>query len=214
VAGGTAAAAISVAGCTERVPGNAARVDSESELNGNTLIWNYPASVVRNDEQNEGIGYASIRFRAFDMVGNTGSVDPVLQFRLNSTVGDIAAGESYEEYQADWFRFRIGVPRTYDGVSGLRASVQPPQWPAVRTTYGHEGAMRELVVKSPSVQTEGTIIVEGEFRPAGTTLPRQLHCQFEVQASQQAPLGRAVVADGRATFDVTTLGLPEGVTAG
>lgn len=146
------------------------------------------------------------------MAADAGSVSPVLNFRLNSTVADIAAGESDKGYQADWFQFRIGVPRTDDGLSGLRTFVQPPQWPEVQTTYGSEGAMRELVVKAPSVNEEGTITVKGRFRPSGTALPRQLHCQFDVQASQPGPFGRTVLADGRATFDVSELDLPEGVT--
>lgn len=212
LASGATAASAGVAGCTAQLPGDAASVESSTTLDGNTLIWDYPASAVQDDDQEEGIGYASIRFRALDIAVDEESVSPVLQFRLNSTVADIAAGESYQEYQADWFRFRIGVPRTYDEVSALRAFVQPPQWPEVQTTYGYTGALRELLVKAPRVNTEGTIIVEGRFRPLGTTLPRQLHCQFAVQASKQELLGQTVLADGRATFDVSELALPDGVT--
>ncbi len=67
-------------------------------------------------------------------------------------------------------------------------------------------------MKAPGVNAEGTIVVEGRFRPPGTTLPRQLHCRFEVQASEPGLFGRTVLADGRATFDVSELDLPEGVT--
>jgi len=148
----------------------------------------------------------------FDVAGPDQSVEPALTFRLNSTVGDIAAGESYQGYQADWFRFRLGVPRRYDGVAGLRAFVQPNQWPEIRTTYGYRGPRRDLDVRVPDVNTEGTITVDGRFRPPSATLPRQLYCGFEVHASRPGPLGRAVVAAGREMFDLSTLDLPSGVT--
>jgi hypothetical protein len=210
--GATAAATVDLAGCTAQRPGNAASVDSSTKRDGNTLIWNYPASAVQSNGRHEGIGYAAIRLRALNTAVDAGSVAPVLDFRLNSTVADIASGEPYQGYQADWFQFHIGLPRTYDGLSGLQAFVQPPQWPEVQTTYGYEGAMRELIVKAPSVNEEGTITVDGRFRPSGTTLPRQLRCQFEVQASQSGLFGRTVLADGSATFDVSELDLPAGVT--
>jgi hypothetical protein len=211
LAGATATGSVGLAGCTAQLPGNAAKVESSTELDENTLIWEYPASAVQSNRKNDGIGYAAIRFRALNVAVDGGSAAPVLNFRLNSTVADVAAGESSQGYQADWFQFRIGVSRRYDGVSGLRTFVQPPQWPEVQTTYGYEDAMRELVVEAPSVNEKGTITVEGRFRPSGPTLPRQLHCQFEVQTSQPGPFGRTVLADGRSTFDVSELALPEGV---
>jgi hypothetical protein len=147
LAGVTATASVGLAGCTARLPGNAAAVDFRTTRDENTLIWAYPATAVESNQRDGGIGYAAIRFQAFNMAVDADSVVPVLQLRLNSTVADIAAGESYQRYQADSFRFHIGVPRTYDGAAGLRAFVQPPQWPDIRTTYGYDGAVRELVCK-------------------------------------------------------------------
>ncbi|SFR36848.1 MULTISPECIES: hypothetical protein [Halorubrum] len=212
LAGVTATASVSLAGCTARLPGKAASVDSRTTRDGNTLIWAYPASAAESDQGFEGIGYAAIRFQVFNMAVDADSVIPALQFRLNSTVADLAAGESYQGYQADSFRFYIGVPRTYDGAAGLRAFVQPPQWPDIRTTYGYTGAVRELAVQAPDVHEDGTIIVEGRFQPYDATLPSELHCGFEVQASQSGPLGRTVRVDGRETFDVSVIDLPEGIT--
>ena len=212
LAGATATATVDLAGCTAQLPGNAASVDSSTKRDGNTLIWNYPASAVQSNGRNEGIGYAAIRLRALNMAVDADSVVPALQFRLNSTVADLPAGKSSQGYQADSFRFHIGVPRTYDGAAGLRAFVRPPQWPEIRTTYGYNGAVRELAVQAPDVHEEGTIIVDGRFQPYDATLPSELHCGFEVQASQSGPLGRTVRADGRETFDVSVLDLPEGIT--
>lgn len=213
LAGVTTTASVGLAGCAARLPGNATSVDSRTTRDGNTLIWAYPASAAESEQGFEGIGYAAIQFQVFNMAVDADSVVPVLQFRLNSTVADIAAGESYHGYQADSFRFHIGVPRTYDGAAGLRAFVQPPHWPDIRTTYGYNGAVRELILQAPNVHEEGTIIVEGRFRPSDAMLPGQLHCGFEVQASQSGPLGRTVRADGREMFDVSVLDLPEGITA-
>lgn len=210
--GVTATASVGLAGCAAQVPGNAASVDARPTRDDNTLTWKYPASAVESDQGDEGIGYAAIRFQMSNMAVDADSVVPVLQFRLNSTVSDIAAGESYQGYQADSFRFNIGIPRTYDGTAGLRAFVQPPHWPDIRTTYGYDGGVRELVVQAPDVHEEGTIIVEGRFRPYNAMLPGELHCGFEVQASQSGPLGQTVRADGRATFDVSALDLPEEIT--
>ena len=212
LAGATATASVSLAGCTARLPGKAASVDSRTTRDGNTLIWAYPASAAESDQGFEGIGYAAIRFQVFNMAVDADSVVPALQFRLNSTVADLAAGKSYQGYQADSFRFHIGVPRTYDGAAGIRAFVQPPQWPDIRTTYGYNGGVRELAVQAPDVHEDGTIIVEGRFQPYDATLPSELHCGFEVQASQTGPLGRTVRADGRETFDVSVIDLPEGIT--
>jgi hypothetical protein len=212
LAGVTATASVSLAGCTARLPGKAASVDSRTTRDGNTLIWAYPASAAESDQGFEGIGYAAIRFQVFNMAVDADSVVPALQFRLNSTVADLAAGKSYQGYQADSFRFHIGVPRTYDGAAGIRAFVQPPQWPDIRTTYGYNGGVRELAVQAPDVHEDGTIIVEGRFQPYDATLPSELHCGFEVQASQTGPLGRTVRADGRETFDVSVIDLPEGIT--
>lgn len=139
----------------------AASVDSRTTRDGNTLIWASLASAAESDQRDEGIGYAAIRFQVFNMTVDADSVVPALQFRLNSTVADLAAGESYQGYQADSFRFHIVVPRTYDG-AGLRAFVQPPQWSDIRTTYGYNGAVRELAVQAPDVHEEGTIIVEAD----------------------------------------------------
>jgi hypothetical protein len=211
LAGVTATASVSLAGCTARLPGMAASVDSRTTRDGNTLIWASLASAAESDQGFEGIGYAAIRFQVFNMTVDADSVVPALQFRLNSTVADLAAGESYQGYQADSFRFHIVVPRTYDGAAGLRAFVQPPQWSDIRTTYGYNGAVRELAVQAPDVHEE-TIIVEGRFQSYDATLPSELHCGFEVQASQSGPLGRAVRADGRETFDVSVINLPEGIT--
>jgi len=104
------------------------------------------------------------------------------------------------------------VPRSYDGVDGLRAFVQPPRWPEIRTTYGYRNSRRDLDVRVPDVNTDGTLTIEGRFRAPGATLPGQLYCGFETRASQRGPLERAVVADGAETFDLSTLDLPDGVT--
>ena len=214
LAGATASATVGLAGCADRLPGSAASVDSSTGRDGNTLIWNYPADAAGSDGRDGRIGYGAVRFLARDAAAPPESEAPALRFRLNSTVGGVDGGESAREYRADWFRFRIGVPRTYDGVSGLRASVRPPQWPAVRTTYGYEDGRRELLVEAPDVNEAGTIVVEGRFRPAGQTLPRRLRCQFEVRVSRAGPLGRTVLADGRTAFDVAALDLPDGVSVG
>lgn len=209
LAGGVATASVGLAGCTAHLPGNAASVDCQRRLDGDTLVWSYPAGAAQGDGDalTEGIGYAAIRFRAFDAATDQSAVAPTVRFRLNSTVG-----ESDRGYKANWFRFRIGVPRTDDDVSGLRASVQPPQWPEVQTTYGYEGATRDLLVEAPNVNEAGTVTVDGRFRSSGTTLPRRLHCQFEVKASQSGSFGRTVRAEGHATFDVSELALPAEIT--
>lgn len=209
--GGVATAAgVCLAGCAGRLPGNTAGIDATTRTDGNTLLWDYPAGAAEGDDS-DGIGYASIRFRALDLAETDRSVKPTLQFRLNSTVGDIAAGEPYEGYQADWFRFRVGVSRTYDDAAGLRAFVQPKQWPEIETTYGYRDGRRLLVVMAPDVNEAGTITVDGQFRPTGATLPRQLYCEFEVQASQPGLLGRTVAAAGRETFDLSGLDLPDSI---
>lgn len=212
LASATATGTVGFAGCSGHLPGNAETIDSSIKRDENTLIWNYPASAVQRNGRNEGIGYAAIRFRAVNTAADTSSAAPVLGFRLNSTVGDIAAGKSYQGYQADWFQFYVGVPQTYDGLSGLRTFVQPLSWPELQTTYGYEDSVRELSVKAPCVNEKGTITVDGRFRPSRATFPRELHCQFKIQASQSGTFGRTVLANGRATFDVSELDLPEGVT--
>lgn len=208
----TATATVGLAGCTARLPGSAATVGAEVARDGNTLVWNYPDSTARDDPREGGVGYAAIRFRPLDVAPGADAVAPVLAFRLNSTVADIAAGESSQGYQADWFRFHIGVSRTYDGVAGLEMTVQPPPWPEIQTTYGYDGDRRELAVEAPSVNEPGTITVGGRIHPPRPTLPRELHCQFAVQASQQRPVGRTVRANGRATLDVSALDLPDSIS--
>lgn len=210
LAGTAITASVGLAGCGGRLPGSTATVDAAGRRDGDGLVWEYPASAVRGDEDDEGIGYASIRFRAVDLAGDSGRVVPGLTFTLNSTVGNLDTGG----YRADRFGFRIGVPRSYDGTAGFRAAVEPNTWPELRTSYGYEGAVRELVVTAPDVDTDGTITVDGRFRSSRATLPRQLHCGFEVRASRSGALGRTIVADGRTTFDVSTLDLPDGVSLG
>lgn len=212
LAGGAAAASLGLAGCAGRAPGTTADIDVAARTDGSQLLWDYPARAVEDDEDSDGIGYAAIRFGVVDTVGPNTSVDPALTFRLNSTVGGIAAGSSYKGYQADWFRFRLGVPRSYDGLAGLRASVRPRRWPEIQTTYGYHNARRDLVVHAPHVHSDGTIVVEGRFRPPGTTVPRQVHCGFEVHASRSGPLGRRVLATGQELFDLSTVDLPDGIT--
>jgi hypothetical protein len=80
----------------------------------------------------------------------------------------------FQGYQADWFRFRIGVPRSYDHVSGVRALVQPNQWPDRRVTCA-ERPVRELAVIAPEVDADGTVAVEGQCRSADEALPRRLY---------------------------------------
>jgi len=212
--GGVTAVSLGLAGCAGRGPGAAADVDVATRTDGARILWDYPARAVEGDEDGDGIGYAAIRFRTVGTVGPEQSADPALTFRLNSTVGEIAAGESFKGYQVDRFRFRLGVPRSYDDIAGLQASVQPNQWPEIRTAYGYQGSRRDLVVSAPDVNSDGTIIVEGRFRPSRPTLPRQVYCEFEVHASRPGLLGRSVVATDSEMFDVSALDLPEGITLG
>jgi hypothetical protein len=211
LAGVAATASATLAGCGGRLPDGVATVDATLRRDDATLTWAYPASAVEDDEDSDGIGYAAVGVGAVDRAPSVDRALPGLTFALNSTVGTIHAGAGFQEYRADWFRFRIGVPRSYDHVSGFQALVQPNQWPDLRVAYGYEGAVRELAVTAPEVDTDGTITIEGQFRSADATLPRQLYCGFEVQASQPGLAGRTVVADGRATLDVSTLDLPDGV---
>lgn len=201
-----------LAGCAGRLPGEARSVDATARTDSDTVVWDYPADAVADGENFEGIGYAAVRLQALDVAETEASASAVLRFRLNSTVGRTGAAAPSDGYQADWFRFRIGVPRTYEDVSALRAFVQPTAWPALETTYGYRETFRELVVAAPDVHEDGTITVTGRLQPSGRTLPRRLRCQFAVQASQSSPLGRTVVADGTETFDLSALDLPRGVT--
>lgn len=210
ITGAAVTASVGLAGCGGRFLNSAENVDTAMQREEDTLVWEYPASAVEATEEGEGIGYASIQFQAFDRAWNTDQVAPGLRFRLHSTVGDAATSDS--GYQADSFRFRIGVARNFGATSQFRAFVQPTQWPELHTTYGYEGARRELVVTAPSVGTDGTIIVEGRFQSPRATLPRQLHCGFEANVSQPGLLGRRIAADGQTTFDVSMLDLPDGVT--
>jgi len=212
LAGASAVAGVALAGCAGRLPGDTADVGSELGRGDDTLRWEYPADAVAPGDESGGIGYASIRFRALDSAQNADRVAPVLRFRLNSTVADIAAGESYQDYRADWFRFWVGVPRTYREHAGLRVSVEPNAWPEIETTYGYRNALRELAVHAPDVREPGTVVVEGQFRSPEETLPRRLHCGFEVQASRSGLLGRTVHVRDRAVFDAAELDLPEGVS--
>jgi hypothetical protein len=212
VAGSATALSLGLAGCAGRGPGTAAEVNVATRSENARIHWDYPARAVEGEADSDGIGYAAMRFRAFDAVGSEQSADPVLTFRLNSTVGGIAAGESFRGYQADWFRFRLGIPRTYDNLASLRAFVHPNQWPEIQTTYGYQGPRRDLVVYAPEVNTDGTITVEGRFRPSSPTLPRQLYCGFVVHASRPGLFGRSVLATDSELFDVSTLDLPDGVT--
>lgn len=213
LAGAGAAASTGLTGCGGRLPGGPpARVDSVGEVEDGRVVWRYPAGAIEGDED-DGIGYASVRFRVFDALGGeSDAVAPVLRFDCNSTVGRIAAGRGYRGYEADRFRFRIGVPRTYEDVAGLAALVRPPAWPEVRTTFDYRDAVRELDLLVPRVNSDGTIKVGGRLRPTRAVLPRQLFCSFEVRASRPGPVGRSVVADGRETIDLSTLDLPDGVT--
>lgn len=213
LAGAATVTSVGFAGCGGRLP-TTTTADSVVRRDDATVVWEYPASAVRGDEDGEAIGYAAIEFDVSDRARNADEVLPTLAFALNSTVGPTSAGEGSQGYQADRFRFRIGVPRTYDNTSGFRALVRPNQWPTVSTTYGYDGGERALVVTAADVNTEGTITVDGQFRSTDPTLPRRLRCGFEVQASQEGPLGRTVTVDGRTTLDVSTLDLPEGITTG
>ena len=212
VAGSITAISLSLAGCSGRSLGTTDDVDVATRTDGATILWDYPARAVENDDDNDGIGYAAIRLRAFDTAGPEQPAEPVLTFRLNSTVGGIAAGEGFKGYEADWFRFRLGIPRSYDDLAGLRAFVHPNQWPEIQTTYGYHNSRRDLVVHAPEVHSDGTITVAGRFRPSSTALPRQLYCGFEVRVSRPGLLGRSVTATGAEMFDISTLDLPSGVT--
>lgn len=212
LAGAAATASVSLAGCGGRFPNSATTVDATTHRDGNALVWEYPASAVQANGDGDRIGYASIHLEAVDLAWDTDRVMPGLRFTLNSTVGDAGSSERAGGYQADWFRFRIGVPRSYDDTSSFRAFVQPNQWPELRVIYDYVDAVRELEVMAPDVDTDGTIRIEGRFQSSSTTLPRQLHCGFDVQASRSTMLGRTVTAGGRATFDVSTLDRPDEVT--
>jgi hypothetical protein len=210
---GTAASA-GLAGCAGRLPGQRTSLDVATRVQDDRVVWDYPADAVADDEGSDGIGYAAARFDAVDTAGREAAVEPALVVRLNSTVGGIAASEPYRDYQADAFRFRLGVPSSYDGDAALRATIEPPVWPTVRTTYGYENDRRTLVVAAPEVDSDGTVVVEGRFRSSRPVLPRQLVCGVEVKVSRPGPLGRAAVASDRESFDLSSLDLPEGVTLG
>jgi len=201
----TAAVAAPLAGCSG-LAGGPDEVDARTVTTDGELVWVYPADVPSGDSGDtrgawdaNGIGYGSI---GLETATGTGKHGLLLRFDFNSTVGGIASGEAYERYQADWFRFRLGPPRDFEGP--FAAYVTPPQSFRVETRYGRDD--RTLVVEAPAVDTEGTILVEG--RAHLQSLPDQLQCAFTVQASQEGRLGRTVRASDRETVDLSAVADP------
>lgn len=115
-----------LAGCAERLPGTGpSTADTETRVDPNEITWTYPPI----DGTQEGIGYTSIEFEGRM---RRERLPPALQFRFNSTVGGIASNKPYKGYEADWVRFRVGPPTTYNGMQSFEMRVQPP--PALKVS--------------------------------------------------------------------------------
>ena len=135
----TAAVAAPLAGCSG-LAGGPDELDARTVTTDGELVWVYPAEVPSADSGDaegewdaNGIGYGSI---GLETATGTAKYGHLLRFDLNSTVGGIASGEPYENYEADWFRFRLGPPPGYDG--GFEAYVTPLQSFRIETRYGRD----------------------------------------------------------------------------
>lgn len=189
---GTAAA---LAGCAGRLPGtDPEQVDARRTTEPGEVSWEYPP----NDDA-EGIGYASVELDRNRAVERSPSA---YRLTLNSTVRGSHGSEQYEEYQADWFRFRVGPPAAYAARHGFEMRVQPPPWPELSLRYDRRGGRRELVVESEQFGADGTITFDLLFVPGGSPVPQRLHCSFEVQASRGGALAKTVSANGVGTLAI------------
>lgn len=198
---GTAVAG-SLAGCGGRVPGfGPDDVDTVTTEMTDGLRWEYPQTAVADGDA-DGIGYASV---TLDYPLSRDTPAPALRFTLNSTVGDIAASEGYREYEADWFRFRLGPPPAYTSQHPYEWRVQPPPFPDLSVGYDRRAGRRELVVSAPELGTDGTITIPVVFVPSEEPLPAALFCAVTVQASEPGALGETVRTTGRGTLDLESL---------
>mgnify|MGYP006300337449 CR=1 FL=1 len=180
----------SLAGCSGRLPGtDPVRLDTEKTVatdDDPVLLWRYPS---REDEE-EGIGYAAVELTR---IRRDNSHPSALDLTFNSTVGGIASSEPYRGYRADWFRFRIWPPTTYEGRLDHRVRVEPPgQWHGFSLYYDIRGTIRHTVIELRDVDTQGTIIIPAVFDPSMNGLPDHLHCAFTVRASRPGLLGRSI----------------------
>lgn len=200
LAGLGAAGAASLAGCAGRAPGTApSDVDAAETDESGELVWQYPEAAV--DSDSEGIGYASVSYEDDRPADGPGT----LQFRLNTTVGSIAASEEYADYEADWTRFRLGPPTAYAAAHQFEMWVRPPSSPEVIAGYEHRAGRRELVVELREIDTGGTITLPVVFDPVDEQPPERFHCSFTAQASEPGVFGEVVRASGRGVVDVAAV---------
>jgi hypothetical protein len=158
------------------------------------VLWRYPQTEAVSEGEEDGIGYASVTLEEKRS-------ESELQFQLNSTVGGIAASSEYENYQADWFRFRIGPPSSYTAQHVFEMSIQPPPWPELDVGYDERGGRRELVVEAEEVGSDGTITFPVQFLSAGGVIPDTFVCSFAVQVSEPGVLGETVRAQGTGSLE-------------
>jgi hypothetical protein len=192
-----------LSGCLSRVPGGRADAVDSVKLEGeggSQVLWKYPQTEAVSKGEEDGIGYASVTLEG---KRNDGSE---LRFRLNSTVGEIAASPEYEDYQADWFRFRIGPPSAYTAQHVFEMSVQPPPWPDLDVGYDDRGGRKELVVEAKDVGSDGTVVFPVQFLSAGGVVPDTFVCSFAVQASEPGVLGETVRAQGTGFLEPGSVG--------
>lgn len=191
-----------LAGCTGGLPGTGPRqIDATQTVTEREIVWRYPPT----EGDTDGIGYAAI---GIDRVSQRGAVDPILHMRFNSTVGGVAAGESYQEFEADWFRFRIGPPATYPSDQALDMRVQPPTWPRIELSYDHMSGSRHLVVESEHIGSAGTIEVPIVVAGGGEALPERLTVRSTVQASEPGVLDQPVRMTARGSLPLGPLDSP------
>lgn len=193
--GAGSTASVSLTGCVSRLPGiEPGSVDTETTTERNKLSWTYPPT----DDGSNGIDYASVR-----VDGPFHRKHPsAVRFRFNSTVGGIASGESYEGYEANWFRFRVGLPADYPSSNTARFRVQPPPWPEIRVRYDRRGGRRDLVVDVPTVNSGGTIEIPFVVDPASNAPLKRLRCSFAAQVSQSNVLGKTVRVTSQGTLEL------------
>lgn len=195
LAGAATAAVAGTAGCSAL--GRASLSTEVIEDSDRRIAWGYP----RTDGDTSGIGYAALSYDRRVAPGTS-----ALRFTLNTTVADLSTVESYNGYEADWFRARVGTPGRYQQEHGdASIYVRPPGgWKEFGARYENGAAGRELVVEFRQIDTEGTIEIPLIVDPGGDPVPPSLRCSFEVQASKPGVLGRTVRASdaGRLAFDL------------
>jgi hypothetical protein len=193
---GTGSATV-LAGCAGQLPGTGPRrVDAVETGDERELVWQYPAADV--EDHDDGIGYTSV---TFDGERSSEQSPPPLAFEVNTTVGSIAATETYTDYEADQALFRVGPPSEYEASHQYRMWVQPLPWPELRVRYASRAGRRELVVELPEIDSGGTITLPVVFDPVDA-VPDLFHCSFTVEASEPGPFGETVRTSGRGTIDV------------